>query len=88
MIEPIFKTSDFFLDIVMKLCILFFLVNILSAFSVKNELALIGDEIIGEVIKSPIPRNDRDELPQTLDYRQQGLLTATLNQHIPVYCGR
>ena len=28
-----------------------------------------------------------DDIPDSVDYRSQGLLTADLNQHIPVYCG-
>lgn len=53
----------------------------------KSELVLIGDELLGEVIKSPLPRFNSSELPKELDYRAQGLLTSDLNQHIPVYCG-
>jgi len=54
---------------------------------VRNELVLLGDEKIGEVVKSARPHFDSAELPASLDYRAQGLLTTDLNQHIPVYCG-
>ncbi len=54
--------------------------------SYKNELVIIGDEIIGQVVKTPRPSNMKD-LPSSLDYRSQGLLTTDLNQHIPTYCG-
>eukprot|EP01035_Chromulina_nebulosa_P017557 gene17557-23121_t len=53
----------------------------------KNELILLGDEIIGEVVKTPRPLYNISELPESLDYRELGLLTTDLNQHIPTYCG-
>lgn len=51
----------------------------------KNELVLQGDDIIGEVVLSARPVYNASTLPASLDYRSQGLLTADLNQHIPVY---
>ena len=43
----------------------------------------------GEEIKTPQPHTyiKPSDLPESLDYRAQGLLTTDLNQHIPVYCG-
>lgn len=70
--------------------VLFCLVAILSqvyASFIKNELVLIGDEKIGEVIKTHRPSLKASQLPKEFDYRPLGLLTADLNQHIPVYCG-
>jgi len=57
----------------------------LYIFAYKNELVLIGDEKIGEVVKSVPPRKTKDQLPASLDYRPLGLMTTDLNQHIPVY---
>ena len=54
---------------------------------VKNELVLLGDDKIGENVKSARPKYSLSELPTNFDYRTSGLLTADLNQHIPVYCG-
>lgn len=51
----------------------------------KNELVLQGDEKIGSVIKSPLPKLRAGDLPANFDYRAKGLLTGDLNQHIPVY---
>ena len=51
----------------------------------RNELVLQPD--IEFVVKSPRPSVKAGELPESLDYRTQGLLTTDLNQHIPVYCG-
>lgn len=53
----------------------------------RNELIIQPDEIVGEVIKTPQPKFNKGELPLNFDYRPLGLLTADLNQHIPVYCG-
>lgn len=64
------------------------LASVMVAFAaVKNELVLIGDEKLGEVVKTPILLKSRASLPESLDYRPLGLLTTDLNQHIPVYCG-
>jgi hypothetical protein len=51
----------------------------------KNELVLLGDEKIGEALKTPVMYKPRASLPASLDYRAVGLLTTDLNQHIPVY---
>jgi hypothetical protein len=51
----------------------------------KNELVLLGDEKIGEAVKTPVMYKPRASLPASLDYRAVGLLTTDLNQHIPVY---
>jgi len=58
-----------------------------SVSAYKNELVLIGDDKIGSVVKTPIPKFASADLPTSLDYRSTGLLTTDLNQHIPVYCG-
>lgn len=54
-----------------------------------NELKLRDQKLIGEVVKSPQPHTyiKAEDLPESLDYRAQGLMTTDLNQHIPVYCG-
>ncbi len=43
----------------------------------------------GEEVKTARPHTyiKAEDLPASLDYRAQGLLTTDLNQHIPVYCG-
>ena len=51
----------------------------------KNELVLIGDEKLGQSVKTPIRVTPASELPTNFDYRTRGLLTTDLNQHIPVY---
>lgn len=61
------------------------LATILAAVARKNELVLLGDEKIGEVVKTPIVHKARASLPENFDYRALGLLTTDLNQHIPVY---
>eukprot|EP01031_Cornospumella_fuschlensis_P024773 gene24773-29936_t len=53
----------------------------------RNELVLLGDDKIGEVVKTRLQYKSAAELPTNWDYREKGLLTADLNQHIPVYCG-
>ena len=53
--------------------------------SVKNELVLLGDDKIGEAVKTPMVYKSRASLPANFDYRLLGLLTTDLNQHIPVY---
>lgn len=55
----------------------------------RSELVLQDPKIAGEVIKTPQPHTylKASELPASLDYREQGLMTTDLNQHIPVYCG-
>jgi hypothetical protein len=56
---------------------------------VRNELVLQDAEVVGEVVTNPRPHEylKLSELPASLDYRTEGLLTTDLNQHIPVYCG-
>ena len=56
---------------------------------IQNELVLQDAGVIGEVVTNPRPHEylKASELPSSLDYRQDGLLTTDLNQHIPVYCG-
>lgn len=41
----------------------------------------------GEEIKTAQPHTylKPEDLPASLDYREQGLMTQDLNQHIPVY---
>lgn len=56
-----------------------------SAAERRNELVLIGDEKIGEVIKTKIVYKSANQLPTNFDYRELGLLSTDLNQHIPVY---
>jgi len=58
-----------------------------SVASYRNELDFSFPD--GEVIKSPLPHTyiKAEDLPASLDYREKGLLTTDLNQHIPVYCG-
>jgi cathepsin X len=63
------------------------LAPIVALAKVRNELVLIGDEKIGEVIKTKLQYKTAAELPASFDYRPLGLLTEDLNQHIPVYCG-
>ena len=56
-----------------------------SAADRRNELVLLGDEKIGEVIKTKIQYKKASELPRSFDYRTLGVLTTDLNQHIPTY---
>ncbi len=51
----------------------------------KNELMLEGDDLIEDVVKTKMVYKKASELPANFDYRPLGLLTADLNQHIPVY---
>jgi hypothetical protein len=51
----------------------------------RNELVLQED--LEWVVKTKLRVMSKGELPASLDYRTQGLLTTDLNQHIPVYCG-
>ena len=51
----------------------------------RSELVLLGDEKIGEVIKTKMQYKKASELPRTFDYRTLGVLTTDLNQHIPTY---
>jgi cathepsin X len=65
------------------------LLNTQAVVSHINELKLIDEKLVGQVVKSPLPHTylKEEDLPESLDYRAQGLLTTDLNQHIPVYCG-
>uniref|UniRef100_A0A7S3HM96 Peptidase C1A papain C-terminal domain-containing protein n=1 Tax=Spumella elongata TaxID=89044 RepID=A0A7S3HM96_9STRA len=63
------------------------LASVLCVLARKNELVLIGDEKLGQTIKTPVKVTPASELPKNFDYRTRGLLTTDLNQHIPVYCG-
>ena len=49
-----------------------------------NELVLQDPEKVGEVVKNKHPYKSIQNLPQQLDYRELGLLTEDLNQHIPI----
>jgi hypothetical protein len=55
----------------------------------QNEIIEQDPQVIGEVVLTPRPHEylKPEDLPASLDYRSQGLLTSDLNQHIPVYCG-
>eukprot|EP00602_Paraphysomonas_sp_CaronLab_P000671 CAMPEP_0185024160 /NCGR_PEP_ID=MMETSP1103-20130426/7120_1 /TAXON_ID=36769 /ORGANISM="Paraphysomonas bandaiensis, Strain Caron Lab Isolate" /LENGTH=282 /DNA_ID=CAMNT_0027557049 /DNA_START=23 /DNA_END=871 /DNA_ORIENTATION=+ len=57
--------------------------------ALRNELVLQDSSAIGEVVVSKRPHEylSASDLPESLDYREDGLLTTDLNQHIPVYCG-
>ena len=59
----------------------------LTASTYRNELDYSFPA--GEEVKTPQPHTyiKAEDLPASLDYREQGLLTTDLNQHIPVYCG-
>lgn len=57
--------------------------SIVSAY--RNELII--QEGIQHVVKNPTPKIPRDQLPAQWDWREKGLLTTDLNQHIPQYCG-
>lgn len=61
------------------------LATVLSVLARKNELVLIGDEKLGQTVKTPVKVTPASELPKNFDYRTRGLLTTDLNQHIPVY---
>lgn len=55
----------------------------------RNELVLQADKEVGQVVLTQRPHEylKASDLPESLDYRTEGLLTTDLNQHIPVYCG-
>ena len=60
--------------------------SLLAAY--KNELVLQDAKEVGEVVITKQPSVlSVGSLPASLDYRQLGLMTLDLNQHIPVYCG-
>jgi hypothetical protein len=54
----------------------------------KSELVLQDPAVIGEHVVSKRPHEylKASDLPEAYDLRTEGLLTADLNQHIPVYC--
>lgn len=66
----------------MLLTVLALLSAVVSATSKehRSELVLIGDEKIGEVVKTPRPHFDAATLPDHYDLRSLGLLTTDLNQ--------
>ncbi len=67
---------------------IFFLVILFGQlYAYKNELVLQDAEKVGEKVFTKRPNPNTSDLPESLDYRAMGLLTADLNQHIPVYCG-
>lgn len=62
------------------------LCSLLVAVSARmNELVLQDEALVGEVVKTPLFRKTRSQLPTNFDYRSFGLLSTDLNQHIPVY---
>lgn len=62
------------------------LCSLLVAVSARmNELVLQDEALVGEVVKTPLFRKTRNQLPTNFDYRSFGLLSTDLNQHIPVY---
>jgi hypothetical protein len=54
-----------------------------STLAYRNEVIEIPN--VGDAVKTPQPKFLKEELPTSWDYRSMGLLTADLNQHIPVY---
>ena len=60
-----------------------------NAYAYKNELIEQDPAVIGEAVFTPRPHEylDLQDLPIALDYRNKGMLTTDLNQHIPTYCG-
>ena len=69
----------------MRLIYLLFSTILAIASGYRNELVLLGDEKIGQVIKTSVQYKKAEDLPTHWDYRDLGLLTQDLNQHIPVY---
>jgi len=59
--------------------------TVVSAY--KSELVLQDPEKVGSVVKTQRLTAVASDLPESWDYRETGLLTQDLNQHIPVYCG-
>lgn len=60
-----------------------------SAVGYRNELIEQDPAVIGEAVKTRRPHEylSKTDIPASLDYRDKGLLTTDLNQHIPTYCG-
>ena len=54
----------------------------------KSELVLQDPAVVGEHVVSQRPHEylKASDIPEAYDLRTEGLLTADLNQHIPVYC--
>ena len=54
-----------------------------------GEIKLINQRRADEkdVVKSPLPSEYIQSVPSSWDWREKGLMTTDLNQHIPVYCG-
>jgi hypothetical protein len=68
------------------LAFLLFVAVVASAVAdLPNELVLLGDDNIGQVIKTKMIYKNASELPSSWDWRTLGLLTTDLNQHIPTY---
>jgi cathepsin X len=59
--------------------------SVVSAY--KSELVLQDPVKIGSVVKNQRLPAVASDLPEAWDYRELGLMTQDLNQHIPVYCG-
>lgn len=51
--------------------------------TIRNELVLQDPAVVKDHVVSARP--SFASLPTSLDYREKGLLTTDLNQHIPVY---
>lgn len=64
---------------------IFSCIDIILSSNYKSELILKDSKLIGEVIKSNRPLLSLTDIPISWDYREKGLLTMDLNQHIPVY---
>ncbi len=59
-----------------------------AKYFLKSELVLKDPKQIGEVVITRAQDYLKGgDLPNEWDLRTQGMLTADLNQHIPVYCG-
>ena len=65
-----------------------FALSLLSvAAAYKNELVLQDPKVVGEVVKTVLTKVSSSALPTGWDWREKGLMSTDLNQHIPVYCG-
>lgn len=70
-----------------------FLIILVAVFGYdRNELRLQDPEVVGEVVKSPLPHTyiKSSDLPDAYDIRNidgMNFATTDLNQHIPQYCG-
>ena len=61
------------------------LLSVVAAY--KNELVLQDPAVVGEVVKTKLRAVKSTDLPASWDWREKGLMSTDLNQHIPVYCG-